>query len=225
MTGTALRIGLIVPSSNTVMEPDFHRHFQPPDVVSTARILLDQVTRDAEFVMLQDLPRATQLIKTTAPNVVMFGCTSAGSLGGLTHDLGISRMVAEQTGAPAVTVLQAVMKELRLIHPRKIAVFTPYEEDLTRSIAQCVMEAGYTPVKAVGMGIRENLEIGKVTPAEIMGFVESHMAGITTDCLFLSCTNWRALEALEPLRRKLGVPIVSSNQAAIDTLRQMRADA
>ena len=221
MTVTPLRIGLIIPSSNTVMEPDFHRQFNLPDVVSTARILLDQVTRDAELAMLQDLPRAIQMIRTTAPNAVVFGCTSAGSLGGLTHDRGISRMIEEQTGVPAVTVLQTVLKQLDRIRPQKITVLTPYEADLTHSVAQCVAEGGYSPVKAVGMGIRENLEIGKITPAEIMGFVESQMAGINADCIFLSCTNWRALEALEPLREKLGVPIISSNQAAIETLRQI----
>jgi maleate isomerase len=218
-----LRIGLIVPSSNTVMEPDFHRHFQPPDVVSTARILLESVTRDAEIDMLQDLPRAVQSIRTTAPSVVVFGCTSAGSLGGLAHDQGISQSIEQQTGAPAVTVLQAVMRQFSLIRPRTVAVFTPYDEDLTESVAECVAEAGYPPVKAAGMGIRENLEIGKVTPAEIVAFVQSHMAGITADCLFLSCTNWRALEAIELLQSKLGLPIVSSNQAAIETLGQMRA--
>jgi maleate cis-trans isomerase len=34
----SLRVGLIVPSSNTVMEPDFHRHLGPECIVSTTRI-------------------------------------------------------------------------------------------------------------------------------------------------------------------------------------------
>jgi len=110
---------------------------------------------------------------------------------------------------------------LRIIHPQKIAVFTPYLEDLTSSIAKCIAERGYAVVKAVGMGIRENLHIGRVTPAEIISFVESQMEGIAPDCLFLSCTNWRAIEAGELLRQKLGIPIVTSNQAAIETVRQI----
>jgi len=73
------------------------------------------------------------------------------------------------------------------------------------------------------MGIRENLDIGRVTPAEIIRFVESQMEGTAADCVFLSCTNWQAVEAIGPLRRKLGIPIISSNQAAIDAVRQMAA--
>ena len=190
--------------------------------MSTTRILLEQVTRDAEIRMLEeDLPRAAQLIRTTAPDVVVFGCTSAGSLEGLAYDEGIGKMLGQRTGAQAVTVIRAVLMQLQRNRPRKIAVFTPYQEDLTSSVTRCIEEGGYAVVKAKGMGIRENLEIAMVTPAEIIRFVESQMEGISADCLFLSCTNWRALDTIEPLRRKLGIPIVSSNQAAIDTVRQM----
>jgi maleate isomerase len=226
MSSTPLRLGLIVPSSNTVMEPDFHRHLPQGTVVSTTRILLEHVTREAELAMLQDdLPRAVRLIKTTAPLIVVFGCTSAGSLEGLAHDDGIGKMIEEQTGAKAVTVIQAVLAQVRRIRPQKIAVFTPYLEDLTGSVARCIAEDGYSVVKAAGMGIRENLKIGRVTREEIVNFVEAQLGGTSADCLFLSCTNWRALEAIEPLQGKLGIPIVSSNQAAIDTVRQLTAGA
>lgn len=224
MSSAPLRLGLIVPSSNTVMEPDFHRHLPQGAVVSTTRILLEQVTREAELAMLQDdLARALRLIKTTAPNIVVFGCTSAGSLGGLTHDDAIGKKIEQETGAKAVTVIHAVLTQLRKLRPQKVAVFTPYLEDLTASVARCIADGGYSVVKAAGMGIRENLEIGRVTPKEIVRFVESQWNGAPADCLFLSCTNWRALEAIEPLQRKFRIPIVSSNQAAMDAVRQMTA--
>jgi len=80
LSATSLRVDLIVPSSNTVMEPDFHQHLAA-STVSTTRILLEQMIddRDAEIRMLEkDLPRAAQLIRTTDPDVVVFGRTSAG---------------------------------------------------------------------------------------------------------------------------------------------------
>ena len=217
-----MRIGLIVPSSNTVMEPDFHRHVGQESIVSTARIFLEDVTREAELRMLKDeLPGALKRIRTTAPDVVVFGCTSAGSLASLGHDDAIAELIEGETGARVVTALRAVVTQLRSIGPRKVAVFTPYIEDLTRSIAGCLAAAGYPPVKEAGMGIRANLDIGRVTPAEIISFVESQICGIRPDCVFLSCTNWRAMETIEPLRTILAIPIITSNQAAIDTVRQI----
>jgi maleate isomerase len=218
----SLRIGLIVPSSNTVLEPDFHRHLGQSGIVSTARIFLESVTREAEVRMLEeDLPKAAELIRTTAPDVVVFGCTSAGALGTLAHDSAIGEKIEKLAGALAITVLHAVLSQLRAIGPRKLAVFTPYIPDLTNGIASSLAEAGFPPLKAAGMGIRVNLDIGRVTPGEIVDFVESQIEGSAPDCIFLSCTNWRAIEAIEPLHRKLGIPVISSNQAAIVAVGQL----
>lgn len=220
MSSGGHRIGLIVPSSNTVMEPDFHRQLGSSATLSTTRIFLEDVTAEAETRMLEeDLPKAMGLIRTTAPEVVVFGCTSAAALGSLAHDRGIAERIERETGARALTVLGAVVARLRALRPGKLAVFTPYLEDLTKRVAGSLAEAGYPPVRAAGMGIQANLEIGRVTPAEIIRFVEWQMEGIAADCVFLSCTNWRAIEAIQPLQQKLGVPVITSNQAAIDAVR------
>ena len=216
-----MRIGLIVPSSNTVMEPDFHRHLAPPAIVSTTRIFLETVTREAELRMLEeDLPKAIQLIKTTAPDVVVFGCTSAGALLSDDH---IAEMIHRATNARSVTVLGSVLMNLQRIAPRRVAVFTPYIEDLTASIASSLAKAGYPPIKSAGMGIQSNLEIGQVPPSEIIRFVVSQLDGVAPDCLFLSCTNWRAIETIDALRKKFGIPVITSNQSAIDAVRQAAA--
>jgi maleate isomerase len=187
-------------------------------VISTTRIFLEQVTREAEIRMIEDdLPRALRLIKTTAPDIVVFGCTSAGSLNGIEFDAGIAKTIESQTGVRAVTIVASVASELRKIAAQRVAVFTPYREELTRTVAGCVREAGYTVAHAAGMGIVENLEIGRVEPAEIVKFVDSQMksARSDADCLFLSCTNWQAIAALGDLRSRFGLPVISSNQAAI----------
>lgn len=201
------------------MEPDLHRHLAPQHIVSTARIFLENVTREAEIRMLaEDLPKAVGLIRTTAPDLVVFGCTSAGALGNLSHDTGIGDRVATGSGARAVTVLQAALAALRAIQPQRIAVFTPYIEDLTAGVARSLSEGGFPAIKSAGMGIQANLDIGRVTPQEIVRFVEDQTAGIAPDCVFLSCTNWRAIEAIPALEAKLGIPVLSSNQAVIEAI-------
>ena len=165
-------------------------------------------------MLADELPRAAKLIGTTAPDTVVFGCTSAGSLEGLAHDARIRQTIEEAAGAKTITVLDAVMAELRRLNPRRVAVFTPYVEDLTNRVASCVAEGGFEVVQSAGMGIRENLDIGRVTPEKIVGFVESHLTA-AADCLFLSCTNWRAVQATALLWSALAIPVVSSNQAAM----------
>jgi maleate isomerase len=224
MGSDRLHIALIVPASNTVMEPDFHRNADPTWAISTWRIFLESVTRDAEVHMMhEELPRVVTLIETTTPHLVVFGCTSAGSLGGLTRDREVTERIERDTGAKAATVIGSMVRQLRAVSPEKVAVFTPYREELTHSVADCIAEAGYEVVAAEGMGIVDNREIGNVTPQEIIVFVRSHMAGVETDCVFLSCTNWRAIEAIEPLALELGLPVTSSNHATLESVREFAA--
>ena len=215
-----IHVGLIVPASNTVMEPDFHRAISNLTTTSTWRIVLESVTREAEVRMLeQELPRCLDGLRDTQPDIAVFGCTSAGSLDGLEHDAAIARSVASATGANAVTVMGAVVGELQALAGRRVAVFTPYREELTNSVAGCIAEAGYQVVTARGMGILDNREIGRVTPAEIVHFVTQGMQHKVADCVFLSCTNWQAIGAIDPLKRRLEMPVISSNQATIDNVR------
>ena len=111
------------------MEPDFHQQIGRTAIVSTTRIFLEEVTREEELRMLDnDLPKAIELIRTTAPDVVIFGCTSAGALGTLAHDCEIGERIRKGAGAPAVTVLEkmslmeklAFVKEVYMI-PKAIA--------------------------------------------------------------------------------------------------------
>ena len=202
MPSNYFKVGLIVPSSNTVMEPDFHRELGARCVTSTSRIYLEEVTRDAEQVMIdEELPKAVRLIKTTDPHVIVFGCTSAGSLGGLESDAAISRRIEQLSGVPSLTVVGSVVQQLKAIRPRSVAVFTPYEEDLTLSVAQCVVEAGYELRKTAGMGILSNRD------------------GCDVDCIFLSCTNWQAIDAIARLEARFRLPVISSNQATIEAVR------
>ena len=215
-------LALIVPASNTVMEPDFHRAGTDlPWTVSTWRIFLESVTEEAEIRMLRDeLPRCLEQIATTESDQVVFGCTSAGSLGGLEHDREMTDDIRARTGASVVTVIGAILAHLEAIGPSRVAVFTPYPDELTSSVTRCVGEAGYEIACSKGMELRDNGDIGRVTPAEITDFVQTGMAGVSTDCVFLSCTNWRAIEAIPVLRSALGVPVLSSNQVTLEASRR-----
>ena len=220
MNQETFRVGLIVPSSNTVMEPDMHRLLGDRYAVSTSRTLLEEATIEAETRMLrEELPRSIQLIATTDPHVSVFGCTSAGSLGGVAHDKEIGESLELETGGKGITVVASVLEQLEEFGVRRLAVFTPYVAELTESVTGCLTEAGYELVKVAGMGILQNRDIGEVKPSGIEDFVSSHMDGVAADCIFLSCTNWQAIGAIEPLRARFGVPVISSNQATIAAVR------
>jgi maleate isomerase len=219
-------VALIVPHSNTVMEPDFHRMGGDVFDVRTWRIQLDAVTREAEERMLgQTLDTRLEEVAPTQPSLVVFGCTSAGALGGLDHDARVAQRITDATAAPVVTVVGSMVEQLAALSASRVAVFTPYVDDLTRSISACVREAGYEVALERGVGLVDNEEIGSMEPDWIVDFVTGELgkSGADVDAVFLSCTNWRATEALDAASAALGVPVLSSNQVTYASLASLSA--
>lgn len=115
------RVGLIVPSSNTVAEVDFHRRLPDTATLHTARIYLEQVTPEAETTMLDEhLPRAVADIGTTRPDVLVFACTSAGALRGNAAEEELTASISERTGVPTVIVDN---HEIGAVAPERIIRF------------------------------------------------------------------------------------------------------
>ena len=77
------RVGLLVPSSNTVMEVDFYRHLPAAATVHTGRMYMEATTVKGEEEMLDKhcLPAAAD-VATAKPDLMVFGCTSGGGVAG-----------------------------------------------------------------------------------------------------------------------------------------------
>jgi maleate isomerase len=100
---------------------------------------------------------------------------------------------------------------------KKIAIITPYNEDLTQSVAKAV-EKEVNVVGAWGMGITHNVALADPTPEQIVAFAKSHLSGLDFDGLFVSCTNFRSYEAKDMLEQTFGVPVVTSNSSVVQAL-------
>ena len=221
-SGGRTRIALLVPSSNTVMENDLHRGL-PPDrfTVHTDRMFLVETTREAETRMIEEFARpAAKDVGTTLPDLIVFGCTSAGSLFGLEYDAKICRELGELAGCPALGVVSAVSDALGKAKAERIAVITPYNEDLTRSVVAAIKKDKREIVAACGMGITVNVELSDPTPENIVLFAKEKLKGLTFDTLFVSCTNFRAVEAKPALEATFGVQVITSNSAVVDNIKE-----
>ena len=214
------KIGLLVPSSNTVFENDMHRFLPKADYsVHAARMYLEETTAEAEQAMIEQFaPVAADQLRTLRPDAVVFGCTSAGSLFGTEYDRNVCRTLGQRTGAPCLGVLSAVTQAIAARAWRSVVVVTPYIDALTRTIASSLAESGLSVLAAGGMGISNNIALADPTLAEIVAFASSVVGHHQPDGIFVSCTNFRALEAKPMLEATLDRPVVTSNSAAIEAV-------
>jgi maleate isomerase len=217
-----VRIGLLVPSSNTVMEVDLYRNLPPHMTLHTARMYLEETTREAEMDMIEKYaPEAAASVKTVRPHFLVFGCTSAGSLGGPQYDQEICSRLSEVAGVPTIGVFSSVRKTLLRSKARSVAVITPYIEDINASIKEGLEAEGFKVSAIHGMGIDVNFDLAVVSPQEIAAFSAERLRGVEADILFFSCTNFRAVEALPLLKKQFDIPVVTSITATLDAILAM----
>ena len=219
------RVALIVPSTNTVMEPDLYRHLPDGVTVHTSRMLLEgSVTIEAEELMLDVyLPQCARQVGTLRPDVVVFGCTSAGALRGPAYEQQLAGELSQTTGAPTVTIMGAVVEELRRLEVNRVAVLTPYSEEINDTIKESLEASGFTVPYINGMDVKGAFNIAAVTPGEIIAYAREQLEGVESDCLFVSCANLRSVDVLPELEAVAGRPVVTSNQAVLECVKRTLA--
>src|SRR5262249_15126971 len=176
-----------------------------------------ETTAEAERRMIYDhAPKAVTDLATVHPDVVAFACTSGGAVLGAEGEATLINNIARETRASVVSTNDAVGGAIERVGAKRIAVLTPYVDELNEAIAAGLERRRLSIAHMAGLAMTDNFRIGSVTPREIVAFAERELAGRQFDLVFVSCTNFRAVEARPALMQRFGVPVVTSNQATID---------
>lgn len=207
------RIGLIVPSTNTVNEPEFWAMAPQGVGVYTSRVLAEGPSDEHAFARMEDaLELAAKQLSTAEVDILAYGCTT-GSIFCSDEDL-VKKMV-EIAGVPAVTTAGSVVLALKQLGVRRIAVGTPYNDLLNQHEHEYLERAGFEVTKLSSVapppGERRRT-IGRISPSAVRELAMS-IDSSQAEALFLSCTNLATLPIINDLEQCLHKPVVTSNQA------------
>lgn len=219
--GAPARVGLLLPSSNTVMEPDLQAALAGRATVHTARMFLpDPVTPAGELAMLDEHAEpASRDLGTLEPDLVVLGCTSAGALRGADADRALRERLARLTGAPVLGILDTLDRALRARGARRISLLTPYVETLTNALVEHLAAAGFEVLRATGLEVADNVAVGRISPDYVLAAAPAALAP-GSEALAIACTNLRALEAAPRIEAELGVPVLTANSAVAELLAE-----
>jgi len=212
------RLGVIVPSWNTVMEYEWQRMGAAFASVHAQRI---RHTADTEADLLwlsTQAPQAAALLAHAKPDAICYGCTASGFLKSPEEDLALAARLEGETGIPTVTSSAAIVEALRALGARRVSVASPYEPWLNERLAGYLAAAGVEVLAISGLATQAH---GSVTPERVHALaLEVLRPG--TEAIFISCSNLRTLQSIEALEAQTGLPVVTSNQAALwGTLRRV----
>ncbi len=210
---TQSRIGVIIPSSNRLAEPQFHTYL-PPDVgVHFARLRMTGKWRKPLAELRKSLAETAEALSDTKPSLMVFHCTANSMENGLAHEAAIVEIVQSASGCATMTTAQAITAALNQLAIKKLVLISPYVKQTNEHEIHYLSECGFNVVHERGLGLDSD-GYAAVTPQEWIR-VSRENARPDADGYLLSCTNTRTIEAVEELERQLGKPVVTSNQATL----------
>lgn len=212
------RIGLIVPSSNTNVEPDFALLAPKGVTVHSVRsggYDVDAVPDSDEMrqYVRQSVDQHLQDLMDGRMDIIAYGCTSATLSDGPEFDAEFCQQMHEKTGKPAVTTAGALVEAIQAMGAEKVAFTSPYVKLLSHEAVAYLEQSGINVVNEVAFEKElTSVQQNALTPQDAydMALKANHPQA---EAIVISCTDYRAVEAIPFIEEVLGKPVITSNQA------------
>jgi maleate isomerase len=202
--GARAKIGLITLSTDQVIEHEFFGLLRLPDVaVWVNRLyyngLVDEPSLRAMERGLKDA--ASLIVPSVELDVVAFGCTSGAMYIG--EETVAARVREAHPGVACTLPMTAALAAFRAFGAARIALLTPYADEITRAMRRFIEDCGVGVPVAGGYGILKDTEIARVSPESIRRSVLELGRSDDVDAVFVSCTAMRAAAIIPELEREL----------------------
>ena len=216
------KIGLIALASDYMIEKDFINVIKDKKIdFFVNRIECFNPLTSSNLIKMSE--KVTDVTKDILPNekidCVVYGCTSGTIAAG--YDSIEKKIKIAKPDAKVTTPSTASIKALKKLNLNKIAIFTPYPKKLNDEVLDFFKQENFDITSNSYFDIASDIDIGKVD-SDYLFDVLSKMDLKGADALFISCTALPALSIIDKLEKKIGKPVLSSNQALIwDTLEKI----
>ena len=220
--GRVIRVGQIVPSSNTTMEtevPAMLRRAEASDgsrfTFHSSRMRMKRVTKEELAAMDRDSDRCALELSDARVDVMGYACLVAiMSMGPGYHRESQRRLhlrtVENGAPAPVVTSAGALIEGLHALGAKKIALIAPYMKPLTQVVVDYIEAEGVEVHDRIALEIEDNLAVGARDPLALID-IYPRLSLANVDALVLSaCVQMPSLEAIPIVERKVGIPVLSS---------------
>jgi len=211
-------IGVMTPAMNTVFQPELEM-LRPKGVTNQ----MQRFRLGGERISEDLIEEACKLMDCN-PAAIAVGLTTDAGPGGVGKLASRCRELADAVGVPVCNASEADHAALSTLGARRVAVVTPFNADVDRTVQANVEEAGFEVVAIKGTEAPSLPAICE-TP---LGDIRSVFHDVTrSDCdaILQVGTALPVVALLDELEREIGKPIVACNAAVYwQTLRAAGID-
>jgi len=215
MTG-AVRLGVIMPSVNTVVE-EWYPHIVPDGVsVHFARMLIADGSSPEKIIAMdrQDGMRAIGQIASCRPHAVAYGCTASSIIQGHAFDERLRGEIRHIAGVPATTATDSIFAACRALGLQRVTTISPYSEAVDTAENRFFAEGGIETIAGAHLGIADGFRLAEPEPHAILDLA-LRTWDPQSDGLIAACLNFRSHPIIEAVEARTGKPVVTSTQAVL----------
>jgi len=214
--GRRARLGIVVPSVNTVMEPWAQRTV--PDGVSifASRMFIPPVMTPDAFIEMDrnEGQAAIRQLSSVLPDVVAYGCTASSIVQGLDYDAHLRAEIEQAYKTPATTAAHAIITAARSLEVDTVSIVSPYTKEVDEAEHRYFASAGLKVVGGACLGITDGFALAEPEP-DCLFELGVKGCDMRAEALIMTCLNTRSHTVIDRLEQELGVPVITSTQATL----------
>ena len=215
---TSTRLGMLTPSSNTVLEPltfdilanqsNISVHF------SRFRVLKISLESDSLGQFTYDpMLEAADLLADAQVQSICWNGTSSGWLG-FEKDRTLIAEIEARTGIKACSSILAMNELLTKFNAKKIGFVTPYLNEIQQKILNNYRSEGYEIAREKHLGDPGNFSFATYSEAEILELCRA-VANERPDAILIFCTNFRGARLAPIIEKETGITVLDSVATAL----------
>lgn len=216
--GWRRKFGVIAPSTNTIVEPDFYRMTVPGVTGHFSRIHIRNQVMDSDEGMERlltqiraEIGAACERVLTCEPDYMVMGMSAETFWDGVEGNRRFKKQITDITGLDVATGAEACERVLRLFGARRIGVVTPYQPIGDENVVKFFGELGFDVVAIKGLKCPTAVSIAHVSEDELRdAILEVHPEA---DAVVQCGTNLSMVVLADEAERWLHKPVIAINAA------------
>jgi len=221
LLGYRAKIGVVVPSTNTTMEPEMHSMAPRGVTFHTARIYLpqssirspDEAQRAVEAFQTA-LGIAIRDVTTAEIDRLLIGVSALSFMEGATGSQRFEETLKKITKVPTTTAASATTAALRLYGVKRLGILSPHPPMFEEHYIRFFVESGYDVVKLYRIDGPTTLAIAMVDEATIRTALQN-LSDAGAEAIVQVGTDLVMTRLADEAERWLGKPVLSVNAAML----------
>lgn len=216
--GFRKKIGIVVPSTNTIVGPECEACTPRGVTNHVARLTIKAgpiQSSDAGFLahvqaMREGIGPAIDQVMTLKPDHVIMGVAIEAFTGGVATADQLQKSLSERAGVGISMGSTAGVAALRKFGAKRIAVLTPHQPKGDETVRSYLVEAGFDVVRLVGLKCASPMAIAEVEPSRLRQVLRD-LDGDDIDAILQVGTNLANGAVAAEAERWLGKPVLAMN--------------